>query len=783
MSYNVSDYNDRELWTLLGFSTQPTDRELEAKIIQQIKNYQSIYKTFKTSDSLKLAQFFQDIYTHFFDVSESDFTDTGILDLKTSHYDTNIDNTLRNQTKGNIVSTDVVKKDNEIQLTQAVTYTSGTLNPILKETYTRTISIDSQYRDYTYSSSTDFTFNFTETLKDVVSLKLYAIQIPNTWYTISSKFGSNYFFLKPITTNYGIIGHNYRISVEPGNYTSQTLTTALTQSISQLSTIYTDVSFGSTSISYSNITCKATFTIDLQKTYNESYYKMVMSSNLSSILGLNRTTLWTIHSETFTDLTETNQIINSTNNRITLERYISDISNHQIQNTGTTFETIYIDLSNGSYTPTNLIIHINNQLQNHPKLQDSSVSLQTTTTNFWEWKWKLNRFTTIPSDMNSKLRVIIPNYTPWYGSGSFFAFPKLINEVNIMYSIPTISSITLNETIAFIPIYDICGGVYIDPIYQENQMENNIIISISGQYDTISSLISDINFSFQQNEYTYGSFFNYTNNLLQFIYNINKVYTTKDYKLVFYDVESFQKCSSGSFKNAKIDNTLGWILGFRTMVEYPLASSSILLVDSVSYFLNIDTYLSTGSLYSFQDLHTITTQKTIISLTGDTVVSVYLFNYLMIILDDYNQNHLNDGLVTISRRDNSVTLPSYANRNQYHCDPITGEKIYNTTIATTQNQYYSVQQIIQTQNINTGTRTSGPFIKDMFAMLPVKIGEPGTIYTEFGGTLQAQERLYFGPVNINRMSIQLINDKGDTLDLNGANWSIQLICEQLYQRH
>jgi hypothetical protein len=46
--------------------------------------------------------------------------------------------------------------------------------------------------------------------------------------------------------------------------------------------------------------------------------------------------------------------------------------------------------------------------------------------------------------------------------------------------------------------------------------------------------------------------------------------------------------------------------------------------------------------------------------------------------------------------------------------------------------------------------------------------------------LQNQERTNFGPVNIRRMTIQLSNDKGFALDLNGANWSFSLIAEQLY---
>jgi hypothetical protein len=56
----------------------------------------------------------------------------------------------------------------------------------------------------------------------------------------------------------------------------------------------------------------------------------------------------------------------------------------------------------------------------------------------------------------------------------------------------------------------------------------------------------------------------------------------------------------------------------------------------------------------------------------------------------------------------------------------------------------------------------------------------GQTYSEFGGTLQIQERVYFGPVNIGRMTVKLMTDKGNILDLNNQNWSFTLITEQLY---
>jgi hypothetical protein len=50
---------------------------------------------------------------------------------------------------------------------------------------------------------------------------------------------------------------------------------------------------------------------------------------------------------------------------------------------------------------------------------------------------------------------------------------------------------------------------------------------------------------------------------------------------------------------------------------------------------------------------------------------------------------------------------------------------------------------------------------------------------EFGGTLQNQGRNYFGPVNIRKMAVSLLSDRGNRVDLNNANWSFSLIVESL----
>jgi hypothetical protein len=49
---------------------------------------------------------------------------------------------------------------------------------------------------------------------------------------------------------------------------------------------------------------------------------------------------------------------------------------------------------------------------------------------------------------------------------------------------------------------------------------------------------------------------------------INKVFSASDYKLVFYDNTLFTTCTQ--FKKVTWDTTIGWMLGFRKLSEYPL---------------------------------------------------------------------------------------------------------------------------------------------------------------------------------------------------------------------
>ena len=68
-----------------------------------------------------------------------------------------------------------------------------TLNPNLENITTRFINLDSQFRQASGGSesmSTDYTMDLSDPLTNVLSLRLYSIQIPYTWYTIDYIYGN-----------------------------------------------------------------------------------------------------------------------------------------------------------------------------------------------------------------------------------------------------------------------------------------------------------------------------------------------------------------------------------------------------------------------------------------------------------------------------------------------------------------------------------------------------------------------------------------------------------------
>jgi hypothetical protein len=384
---------------------------------------------------------------------------------------------------------------------------------------------------------------------------------------------------------------------------------------------------------------------------------------------------------------------------------------------------------------------------------------------------------------------------------SLLSVSDISGTKSVFNNLITVSRTNNNNQIIFRPVNPaLIGG-------------NDILFEVPPATYTRDNLISEINILLGNNAVTVGSTIRTdVNNISTLQMRINKKYTSADFRLVFYDIFSFVYCNVGvsNVRNVKWDTTLGWTLGFHTYTEYNLSefsglgsgiiSSNFFNEEYQNYYSNIygritavDSPSEPGDVTNTGGIvaqATYTNSQSAsdgrIAIIGDSVCNTNLYNYFLLVIDDFIQNHVNDGLITIASVENDIALPSYASNVSYQCDPITGRRVAGTVGTNNQftnltaKQLYSMNQILDARR-SSSTYTAGPYMRDVFGLIPIKLAglSFGSTYMEFGGTLQNQNRKYFGPVNIKKMSIKLMNDRGDVVDLNGTNWSFTLICEIL----
>jgi hypothetical protein len=227
---------------------------------------------------------------------------------------------------------------------------------------------------------------------------------------------------------------------------------------------------------------------------------------------------------------------------------------------------------------------------------------------------------------------------------------------------------------------------------------------------------------------------------------------TTSTSIVFYDFTGVLQCnvSCVSNNNHYFNNTLGWLMGYKLP------------------YLSVD-------------------------VSGNTASSVLDLNgpkYLILVLDDYNQNHVNNSLVSISQYSNNLKMPSYYSPDlPYTCltpaqqgnnltELVNGvvvqslfdnqtpnaqnglliagkyESDYTSTQIVlpsaprtlTQAQIYTINSINSNNNNLTNYLAKAPTSSDILAILPVKTstGVPtGSLLVEFSGSLKDSSRTYF----------------------------------------
>jgi len=147
--------------------------------------------------------------------------------------------------------------------TQVNEVSVGSVNPIEKRIINKSICIDTLFRpQYTTTKSTDFTYSLPESIKNVISMKITGIELPNMWFSFSTSKKSNQFSLS-YTPNGSIVTNN--VVIPEGNYLSSDMVNTMNSGLttptdSLLSFISNDIVDNKISMSISDSTTKTTLT-------------------------------------------------------------------------------------------------------------------------------------------------------------------------------------------------------------------------------------------------------------------------------------------------------------------------------------------------------------------------------------------------------------------------------------------------------------------------------------------------------------------------------------------
>lgn len=250
-----------------------------------------------------------------------------------------------------------------------------------------------------------------------------------------------------------------------------------------------------------------------------------------------------------------------------------------------------------------------------------------------------------------------------------------------------------------------------------------------------------------------------------------------DIEITFYHSVNFNNYRDKSCSTPlKINQNFGWSLGFRNSAENNL---SINITDDVPRI-------------------------------AEAQPNFYGPSYFLLVVDDYNNNRVNNTLITNTSVSNKLDLPSYYNSSKKtdDCPDISGlpyaipYAIKTSPRQLTQSQLYTANEILYNRTTSSN-KTNGVSSADVLAVIPLngttklrtnlvyntqKPAVPDTQSSQFsqpyilyGQQLEGNDRTYFGPVNIDHMRVRLLDDKGNLVNLNDVDWSFSLLVEQLYQ--
>ena len=299
----------------------------------------------------------------------------------------------------------------------------------------------------------------------------------------------------------------------------------------------------------------------------------------------------------------------------------------------------------------------------------------------------------------------------------------------------------------------------------------------SGLYKTPEELITKINstiITFFTNSTEFQSQFpqlvNNINSLLVFQYSDLTGKTTMKVRNCFKYVKFFDlNIATGQ---SKINFNLGYFLGFRKQFKNSQIATGYYLVEAQGE----------GPIDSETYVDSIDPNINVIVSTG--IVDIQNPKYLILSIDDYNQNRLNQNVITASEgTDNTIPLRllNKCNKNDVNRLQIPS----NPRTKSLSLLYAHNERVVETLNEikRQASKNIPAAVPDIFAMIPIETERKlGTLLSNRGMSTQINLRKYFGPVNINRFRIRLFDEKGNLVNLNNSDFSFTVSVERLYNK-
>jgi hypothetical protein len=230
--FNINNYSVNELETFLLLNDTYTFNDINEKcskinnIIIESKEYDKIYKTrlgvFLDEAKIKLVKHLKKAQENENNKNNGFIEDYDKLLISADEKNT-INKTSTTYAGGTFVMNpetvtfnDVINREKHLEPVETfpTNISRSSLNNLKRKTIIQTVVLNTLFReDYFGTSSTDFTIVLPYYFKNVLSLRLSSLQLPNVIYSISQFNGNNSFYIEEYSTNIKGI-----ITFPDGNY-------------------------------------------------------------------------------------------------------------------------------------------------------------------------------------------------------------------------------------------------------------------------------------------------------------------------------------------------------------------------------------------------------------------------------------------------------------------------------------------------------------------------------------------------------------------------------------